>query len=114
MPPPSPLTDNNTDVRLRENDPKYGDDSREAITSRFYQTVTVSDVRMADSDRTETNLAFFSNKISSAAATAIGCSSFDKNTPERTSKMYVYVYVHVKLYKIVWNPNFGCFIMEKH
>ena len=50
MPPPLPLTDNNADVRLRENDPKYGDDSREAITSRFYQTVTVSDVRMADSE----------------------------------------------------------------
>ena len=88
MPPPLPLTDNNADVRLRENDPKYGDDSREAITSRFYQTVTVSDVRMADSDRTETNLAFFSTKISFAAATVIGCRSNDKNTPERPSKMY--------------------------
>ena len=63
MPPPLPLTDNNADVRLRENDPKYGDDSREAITSRFYQTVTVSDVRMADSDRTETNLAFSQPKL---------------------------------------------------
>ena len=56
----SALIDNNADVRLRENDPKYGDDSRRAIMSRFYQTATVSDVRMANGDRTETNLAFFS------------------------------------------------------
>ena len=52
----SALIDNNADVRLRENDPKYGDDSRRAIMSRFYQTATVSDVRMANSERTETNL----------------------------------------------------------
>ena len=51
MPPLSAVTDNNADVCLCENDPKYGDDSREAITSRFYQTATVSDVRMADNDK---------------------------------------------------------------
>ena len=46
--PLSALIDNNADVRLRENDPKYGDDSKRAIMSRFYQTATVSDVKMAN------------------------------------------------------------------